>query len=150
MQDDKEIGALNRFVSPDSLKLAGRILFSLIFIWSGWGKIAAFGFMAGYVEKLGVPLPTVALIIDIVLELGGGLALFFGVFMRLATLGLIVHTVLAALFVHTFWSVPADQAFEQTVQFMKNVTIVGGLLYLNLGGPGAWSLGRLFGGGNAA
>lgn len=138
-----EIGALDRFISPDVILLLGRVLFSLIFIWSGWAKITGFSGTAGYMGQLGVPLPSVALIIEIILEFGGGLALFLGVFVRLASLGLIVHTVLVSLFVHTFWSVPPDQALEQIIQFMKNVTIVGGLLYINVQGAGGLSLSRI-------
>jgi putative oxidoreductase len=118
----------------------------LIFIWSGFGKIVNFDGMAGYIDHLGVPLPSVVNVIEIIIEFGGGLALFFGVFFRLATLAIIVHTILASFIVHHFWSVPPDQALEQTIQFMKNVSIVGGLLYLNIQGPGAINLGKMFGG----
>ncbi len=146
MQNNNEIGALDRYVSADTLLLIGRVLFSLIFIWSGFGKIVNFDGMTGYIDHLGVPLPAVANVIEIILEFVGGLALFFGVFFRLATVGLIVHTILAALIVHHFWSYPDDQALNQTIQFMKNVTIVGGLFFLNIQGPGAMNLGKVLGG----
>lgn len=146
MQSNNEIGALNRYVSTDTLLLIGRVLFSLIFIWSGWSKITGFDGTVGYIEHLGVPLPSVVNVIEIVLEFGGGLALFFGVLFRLATIGLLVHTILASFVVHHFWSVPDAEAYIQTIQFMKNVTIVGGLLFLNVQGPGAMNLGKMLGG----
>jgi putative oxidoreductase len=146
MGSNNEIGGLNRYVSPDALLLIGRVLVSLIFIWSGFGKLVNFDGMSGYIGSLGLPVPWLFNIIEIVIELGGGLALFFGVFFRLAALGIIVHTIIATLLVHHFWSVPADQALDQTIHFMKNVTIVGGLLFLNVQGPGAINLGRIFGG----
>ncbi|HEY1721195.1 MAG TPA: DoxX family protein [Magnetospirillaceae bacterium] len=143
MQSNNEIGALDKFISKDALLLIGRVLVSLIFIWSGIGKVMNFGGMSGYIGSLGLPVPELFTVIEIIIELGGGLALFFGVLFRLAVLGIIVHTILTALLVHHFWSVAADQALEQTIQFMKNVTIVGGLLFLNVQGPGAINLGRI-------
>ncbi len=105
MQANNEIGGLNRYVSTDALLLIGRILFSLIFIWSGFGKIVNFEGMSGYIGSLGLPVPELFNVIEIIIELGGGLALFFGVLFRLATLAIIVHTIIASLLVHHFWSV---------------------------------------------
>jgi putative oxidoreductase len=146
MRNNNEIGALDRYVSADTLLLIGRVLFSLIFIWSGFGKIVNFDGMSGYIGSLGLPVPWLFNIIEIILEFVGGLALFFGVFFRLSTVGLIIHTILASLLVHHFWSVAQDQALNQTIHFMKNVTIVGGLLFLNVTGPGSMNLGKVFGG----
>jgi putative oxidoreductase len=146
MQDSNEIGALDRYVSADTLLLIGRILFSLIFIWSGFGKIMNFDGMSGYIGSLGLPVPWLFNVIEIVIEFLGGLGLFFGVLFRLSTVGMIAHTILASLLVHHFWSVAQDQQLEQTIQFMKNVTIVGGLLFLNVTGPGSINLGKMFGG----
>ena len=146
MQSNNDIGALDRYVSADTLLLIGRILFSLIFIWSGFGKIMNFEGMSGYIGSLGLPVPELFNVIEIIIEFIGGLALFFGVFFRLATVLIIIHTILASILVHHFWSVPADQALNQTIHFMKNVSLVGGLLFLNVQGPGAMNLGKMFGG----
>ena len=140
-----DFGAIERFLPADAVAAIGRVLFSLIFIWSGWAKLTDFGGTAGYMAQLGVPLPSIALVIEIILELGGGLALFLGVFVRLASVGLIVHTVIVSVMIHTFWSVPPDQVEEQTIQFMKNVSIVGGLLFINLYGGGGFGLSRFIG-----
>jgi putative oxidoreductase len=71
----------------------------------------------------------------IALELGGGLAILFGLFSRWAALGLAVFSVIAALIFHTNF---ADQM--QAVSFMKNLAIAGGLLLLYANGPGAWAV----------
>jgi len=41
---------------------------------------------------------------------------------------------------HKFWGIPPDQAMEQQINFMKNVSIVGGFLLLFAFGPGRYSL----------
>ena len=45
---------------------------------------------------------------------------------RGAALLLAAYTILSALIFHNFWAVPADQALNQTIHFMKNVAIMGG------------------------
>ena len=58
--------------------LAGRILIAAIFILSGFGKITGFNGTVGYIVSKGLPLPQVAALATIVVELGGGLMLVAG------------------------------------------------------------------------
>jgi putative oxidoreductase len=59
---------------------------------------------------------------------------------RVAALALAFFTLVASLFFHAYWSVPADQQMIQSLLFDKNVAVVGGLLTLAAWGAGAWSL----------
>jgi len=61
-----------------TLSLLGRVGLSLIFIISGWGKIAGYAATQGYMESAGVPGALLPLVIA--LELGGGLAILGGPF----------------------------------------------------------------------
>jgi len=70
--------------SNDVVSLAGRILMSTIFIFSGIGKIAAFSGMVGYAASAGVPAPQAAIATGAVVELVGGLALLVGFQTRIA------------------------------------------------------------------
>ena len=63
-----------------SLSLLGRAGLSLIFIISGWGKIAGYAATQQYMESVGVPGGLLPLVIA--LELGGGLAILAGAFTR--------------------------------------------------------------------
>jgi putative oxidoreductase len=115
------------------ISLVARVLLSAIFIASGYQKIGGYDGTLQYMASQGVPgfmLPAV-----IALELGGGLAILFGLFSRWAALGLAVFSVIAALIFHTNF---ADQM--QAVSFMKNLAIAGGLLLLYANGPGAWAV----------
>lgn len=129
------MNVLNRYGS-----LTGRILIALIFILSGFSKIAGFEGTVGYIASQGLPLPQLLAIGAIIVELGGGLMLVFGWKARWAAAALFVFTALAALLFHNFWAVPPDQAQNQMIHFMKNLSMMGGLLFVVLHGSGSLSL----------
>ena len=60
--------ALNRY-GP----LVGRLMIAAIFVVSGFGKITGFDGTVGYIAAKGLPLPQLAAIAAIVVELGGGI-----------------------------------------------------------------------------
>jgi putative oxidoreductase len=122
------------------LPLLGRILLAAIYLMSGLGKITGFEGTVGYIVSKGLPMPQVLAVCALVVELGGGLMLLFGWRTRWGAAALLVFTALAALLFHNFWSVPPEQAQNQMIHFMKNVAIMGGLLYVIAFGPGETSI----------
>jgi len=131
------MNALNRY-GP----LAGRILIALIFVFAGFGKIPGFEGTVGYIASKGLPLPQLAAIGAIIIELGGGVMLVLGLKTRWAAAALFLFTGLAALIFHNFWAASPDQAQNQMIHFMKNIAIMGGLLFVVIHGGGALSLDR--------
>lgn len=122
------------------LALAGRLLLAALFLPAGIGKITGFAGTVGYISSVGLPLPTVAAAVALVVEIVGSLALIAGFGTRLAALVLALFTLVASFFFHNYWGVPADQAFVQQLLFFKNIAVVGGLFVLVAHGAGAWSL----------
>ncbi len=122
--------------------LAGRILIALIFIFAGFGKITGFEGTVGYIASKGLPLPQLAAIGAIIVELGGGIMLVLGWKTRLAAAALLIFTGLAALFFHNFWALTPDQAQNQMIHFMKNMAMMGGILFVVIHGGGPLSLDR--------
>ena len=122
------------------LTLVGRILLAALFLPAGLSKIGGFAGTTGYIGSVGLPFPEFAAVLAIVVELGGGLALLLGWGTRWAALALAGFTLVASLFFHNFWAMPADQAMLQQLMFFKNIAVVGGLLVLAAHGAGGWSL----------
>jgi putative oxidoreductase len=120
--------------------LAGRVLIALIFVLSGFGKITGFEGTVGYIASKGLPLPQIAAVAAIVVELGGGILLIAGWKARWAAGAMFIFTAAAAVLFHNFWAVPADQAQNTMIHFMKNISMMGGLLYVVVYGSGPLSL----------
>jgi len=124
----------------NSLTLASRLLFVALFLPAGVGKLTGFAGTVGYIASAGLPLPSLGAILALSVEILGSLALLAGFGTRLAALILAVFTLVASVFFHAYWAVPADQAFVTQLLFFKNIAVVGGLLALAANGAGAWSL----------
>ena len=121
----------------------GRVLMSVIFILAGLQKLAGFSGTAGYMGSLGLPLPEVAVIVAIIVEIIGGVLVLVGYRTRIVGLVLAVWCLVTALIAHTHFSDPA-----QAVNFLKNLAMAGGFLQLFAYGGGAWSIdGRAASGG---
>ena len=129
-------------VSKGFVSLLGRLMIAAIFLASAVGnKILQFKATAAYMQQEGVPLPTLALVGAIGLLLLGGLSLILGAWTRIGAFFLLVFIVAATYYFHDFWKFadPTQQQL-QTIQFMKNMAIGGGLLSLIAFGGGPWSV----------
>ena len=120
-----------------SLSLFGRVGLSLIFIISGWGKIAAYAGTQQYMASAGLPGGLLPLVIA--LELGGGLAILTGAFTRWTALAMAAFSLASAALFHANL---ADAA--QAIHFWKNLAMAGGFLMLAAHGAGAFSLDQLW------
>jgi putative oxidoreductase len=120
--------------------LAGRLLLAYIFVVSGFGKIGNFAGTAKFMAAKGMPMTEVLLVGAIAIEFVGGLMLAVGWKARWAAWAILGFTLVASFVFHPYWSVPAEQVYAQTIQFNKNLAIVGGLLYVAFTGPGRLSL----------
>ncbi|MGL9722301.1 DoxX family protein [Sodalis sp. (in: enterobacteria)] len=121
----------------DSALLVARVLMPILFIVAGYGKLGAgYAGTQQYMAAMGVPgflLP-----LTILLEVGGGLAVLFGLLTRSGALITVVFTLLTAFIFHADFTQAGNQ-----INFMKNLTIAGGYLLLAVSGPGAFSIDRL-------
>jgi putative oxidoreductase len=115
--------------------LVARILLSIIFILSGFGKLTDIGGTASYFAGYGLPAPTVAAVIVGLIELLGGLAILVGFRTRIAAWVLAIFSVATALVAHTDF---ADQM--QMINFLKNLAMAGGFLALAVEGAGSISV----------
>jgi putative oxidoreductase len=129
--------AVQGFVS-----LVARLALAAIFLLSAVGnKIPQFKQTAEYMASEGVPNPTFALFGAIGLLLIGGISVILGAWTRFGAIFLLVFLAAATWYFHDFWKfADAGQRQLQTIQFMKNLAIGGGLLSLVAFGGGPWSI----------
>ncbi len=130
--------ALNALQNP--LSLLARLLMVALFLPAGLSKIGGFEGTVGYIASVGLPMASLGAVLAIAVEVLAPLALLVGWRTRWAALVLAVFTLVASVFFHNFWAMPAEQQFMQQLMFMKNIGVVGGLLALAAFGAGAWSL----------
>ncbi len=122
------------------LPLMGRVFITSIFLLSGFGKIADWSGTAGYMASKGMPMVSLFLIGAIVFELGGGLSVLLGFKTRTGALVLSIFLIPATLIFHNFWTLDGMEQQMQMAMFMKNFSILGGLLLLMAFGPGPISI----------
>lgn len=121
------------------LTLAGRILMAILFLASGLSKVSKFQATVLYVASKGVLFPEVALAAAAAVELLGALLLIVGWRAAWVAILLAGYCVVTAVLFHNFWAVPPDQLVAQQVNFLKNLSIAGGLLMVAGLGAGPWS-----------
>ena len=127
-------------VMQSPLSLVGRLLLAALFLPAGLSKISGFEGTVGYIASAGLPLPQLAAVLAIAVEIIAPIALILGWGTRWAALALALFTLVASFGFHNFWAMPADQAFMQQLMFFKNIAVVGGLLVLAAFGAGALSV----------
>jgi len=120
--------------------LAGRVPLAVIFLISGFGKITGFAGTASFMASKGMPFAEVLLAGALVFELAGAVMLILGWRARWGALLLIVFMIPATLIFHNFWAVEVAQYRNQLNHFLKNVAMIGGLLYVMAFGAGPLSL----------
>ena len=124
--------------------VAARVLLALMFILAGLSKFADLAGTAGYIASQGLPLAMLLAFGAATVEVVGGLALALGLQARWAAGALALFTLFATFVFHNFWAMPADQAFVNQLMFMKNLSVIGGLLMVVSFGAGPASIDARF------
>ena len=128
--------------AADTAALVGRILLALIFILSGYGKIAAFSGTTAYMTSYGLPFAEVLAALSIAVELGGGLAIVCGWRAREAAALIFLWMIPVTLIFHNPLGLDPALAKQQMVHLEKNLPIMGGLPGLFAFGAGRFGLER--------
>ncbi len=118
--------------TDDVLALVGRLFVALIFLASVFGKITNFDGTLQFMESHGMPAANFFCVAAILLESLGAAALILGYKTRLGAAALAVFLIAATGVFHT--------AYDQRIQLLKNIAILGGLLQLIARGPGGISI----------
>jgi len=119
--------------------LAGRILFSLLFIMGGVGHFSSQEI--AFAAAQGVPLASIAVPISGLLAVIGGLSIALGYKAKWGAALIVLFLVPVTTMMHNFWSVNDPVvAQDQMAHFMKNVSLIGSALFMSYFGSGPLSL----------
>jgi putative oxidoreductase len=127
-----------RWVAP-----IGRALLSLIFILSAVNKLQNWSDTAQIMADRGLPAVDALLSVVVGLELVGGIMVLLGLYARWGAVVLLAFLVPVSLIMHNFWAAPEAEQLSHMINFMKNMSIAGGLLFVLAMGPGPVSVDAL-------
>ncbi len=119
---------------------AGRVILGLYFIGPGaLLKITNMDGTSAYMAEHGMIFISFFLILTIIIQLGGGIAMVVGYQTKPVAFVLAGLTLVISMVLHDFWNFP-----DQTQNFVKNMAIMAGLLVSAGLGAGPWSLDSKF------
>ena len=120
--------------------LLARILLVPLYYYSGVGKVMNFEATAAKLPGGDGMLGTVLLSGATAVELGVATLFLIGLWPRLAAVVMILYTIAVTLMFHQFWAAPPATVGPQTINFLKNLGIIGGFALIAAFGPGAYSV----------
>lgn len=119
--------------------LIGRIFYSLIFILASLSHF--FPATMKYAAQEGVPMASFLVPVWGILALLGGLSVLVGYRARIGAWLLVIFLVPITLKMHAFWGLHNPMlASIQEAMFLKNLSMLGGALFIAYFGSGPFSL----------
>ncbi|WP_096159617.1 DoxX family protein [Enterobacter hormaechei] len=128
--------------SRSFLLLIARIAIVVLFIIFGYPKLTGFSGTVQYMTSLGAPMPMLAAIVVVVMEVPASILIVLGFFTRPLAVIFVFYTLGTAVIGHHYWDMTGDAVLPNMINFYKNVSIAGGFILLAITGPGAISLDR--------
>jgi putative oxidoreductase len=124
----------------DEVILAARILLATLFLIFGWRKLRDYSGTVSQMVHDGAPLPVLATVVSIFMELPVAFAVAVGAFTGPSALLLAFYTLGAALIGHRYWTVKGADYVASLENFYKDLSIMGGFLLLSITGAGKYSI----------
>ena len=124
-----------------ALTLLARLMIAAIFLMSAIGnKIPNYSSVVQYMQGKGVPAPQFLLAGAIAFLIAGSVSLILGYKARIGATLLGIFLVAATYYFHDFWNVTGQEQQLQMIQFLKNLSMLGAMLFIIANGPGPASL----------
>lgn len=115
------------------LLLIGRLLLSLIFIFSGIMQLWNFKDTMQYLTTLKVPFPKFSALSSNIVSVIGGIGIVFHSYSLYGSILIILFLLPTTFIAHRFWSVKDKKEKNNQMQhFIKNVALIGGAIIIAL------------------
>lgn len=124
------------------LTVVGRLALVAVFAGAAAEKIQNFQGTLGYMSTTDMPQQKLALVGAIVLLIAGSVSIALGYRAKLGAAMLILFLAAATYYFHPFWTLSGQEAKMQQIQFMKNLSMAGAMLFIMGNGSGHASLKR--------
>ncbi|HEY0984329.1 MULTISPECIES: DoxX family protein [unclassified Schlesneria] len=119
----------------------GRIMIAAIFLTSAIGShLRDFDGVAASMGSRGIPQPQVQLAGAILFLIAGSVSLILGYKARIGAAMLFLFLVPVTYYFHDFWNLRGPDQQSQLVQFLKNLGLMGAMLFIMANGSGPMSL----------
>lgn len=129
----------------DIMDLLGRVFLSTIFLYEGLDSFFYYKETKSQMIDFGMTWqPDFLLTSSIILLMLGGILVLIGYRSRFGAVLLLLYWVPLTLVLYSFWDDPSDIRRANSILFMKNIAITGGLLMIFVNGSGKYSIKRLF------
>ena len=128
----------------DIADLIARGLIACIFLYEAYDSIIFFNSTKGTMAEYGINWSQdMRLLGAIFLLLVGGILVLIGYHPNFGAVLLLLYWVPVTFIVYSFWNDPPGIRRINSVMFMKNLAIIGGLLFVFVNGTGKYSVKRL-------
>ena len=144
---DSGVSGLDGFAVAfhDRLLVLARVALGTIFVLSGSIKLMGLAAFSASLAARGVPAAWFWGPVGVSVEFVGGILIVLGLGTRYAALLMILFVIVATAISHRFWEFADPQQFRtQQSQFFKNLSIIGGFLFLLAAGGGRFSIDALW------
>ncbi len=125
--------------------LVARLFLVTLFLIFGWRKLRDYPGTVSQMVRDRAPMPKLAALIPIFMELPVALTLAAGAFTRPLAVLMAAYTLGTSLVEHRYWSMKGAAQFDSMEAFYKNLSIMGGFLLLYITGGGSYSVDALLG-----
>ena len=129
----------------DDLILAARLLLATLFLIFGWRKVRDYSGTVAQMVQLGLPMPVLATLASIFMELPVAFAAAVGAFTLVSATLMALYALGTAFIGHRYWTVKGADYVDSLEGFYKDLSIMGGFLLLCVTGAGKYSIDTLLG-----
>ena len=134
--------ALDGFAASatDVWLLIGRVALAWVFVAIGWSHIFNPAGLTAYLTSLKAPAPELLAWIGLIMEVVISITLVLGVATRYGAVVGVIFLIVATALAHRYWEYTGPAVGAQYNNFLKNLSMLGGMLYVFVFGPGRFSL----------
>lgn len=122
------------------LVLIAQVVLGLYFLYNAYNHFRGRAILTGFGQMRGVPVPSITVPLTGLMHLGAGLSFLLGYKVVIGAWLAVVFLVLAAYFVHHYWTDEGMDRASHQANFQKNLALAAALLLVMYLPAEAWTV----------